>query len=266
MRITTWNVDKGLRPNQAPFLEEAVPDVVGLQEVSGRHRSFTTSSLERLGLVYVLHAPEGELGSPYGLVLASRWPLVRIEPKELGLDLLERVQCAMLDAPGGRIEITMVHVPPGMRKVAGRPDPSAKIQTFQSLTQYYGQASDKRQVLLGDFNMPMDELSDGTQTFFGNAHQRGVEEAFYRAASRQSLRDTFRTLHFTPGHGFTKPAVSWLNKGNRASSRPRRFDHVFASPELRAVSANYADAERIWHANVSDHLPLTVELDVGTDV
>lgn len=266
MRFITWNVDKGLRTNQVPFLVEAAPDVVALQEVSGRHRSFTRASLEQLGLRHVLHTPEGERGSAYGLVLASRWPLLRVEPGDVGLDVVERVLCAVLDVPGGSIEVTTVHVPPGMRKVAGRPDPSAKIQTFQALTEFYGRPATAPRVLLGDFNTPQDELVDGTQTFFGNAHQRGVEEAFYRVASRQSLRDTFRILHFTPGHGFAKPAVSWLNKGNRASSRPRRFDHVFASPELRVVSANYADAERIWNANVSDHLPLTVEFDVGTVV
>lgn len=263
MRFTTWNVDKGLRLNQAPFLAEAAPDVVALQEVSGRHRSFTTSSLEQLGLHHVLHAPKGDRGSVYGLVLASRWPLVRVEPAEVGLDVVERVLCAILEAPGGSIEVTTVHVPPGMRKVAGRPDPSAKIQTFRALTEFYGRPTTTPRVLLGDFNTPQDELVDGAQTFFGNAHQRGVEEEFYRVASRQSLRDAFRSVHFTPGHGFGTPAVSWLNKGNRASSRPRRFDHVFASPELRVVSTSYADSDRIWSANVSDHLLLTVELDVG---
>lgn len=266
MRFTTWNVDKGLRQNQAPFLAETAPDVVALQEVSGRHRTFTTSLLEQLGLLHILHAPEGELGSAYGLVLASRWPLVHVEPAEVGLDAVERVLCAMLDAPGGTIEVTTVHVPPGMRRVAGRPDPSAKIQTFESLTEFYGRPTTAPRVLLGDFNTPQDELTNGTQTFFGNAHQRGVEAEFYRVASRQSLRDTFRSFHFTPGHGFGTPAVSWLNKGNRASSRPRRFDHLFASAELRVVSASFADSERIWPENISDHLPLTVELDFGTGV
>lgn len=257
MRITTWNVDKGLRPDQVPLLEEAEADIVALQEVSVSHLPRMRATFERLGLPSIVHTLHDERRSfPFGLLIASRWPLERIDPPGLTIPFPERALCARVAAPGGGVEVMTVHVPPGKMKVDGRPNPEAKIGTFEGLTTYYRNPAQHPQILCGDFNTPKDEGEDGTATFFGSRRQAGVEQAFHHVVTCESLRDAFRTRR-----GFRVRASSWWNKANRKKSPPRRFDHVFTSPSLHPVEAQYAPGERVWPAGVSDHLPLTVTLD-----
>ncbi len=153
-----------------------------------------------------------------------------------------------------------IHVPQARGKVKDARTPLPRSRLFEALTEHYRGPATHAQVLLGDFNTPKHEFNDGTMAFFGNARQRQVEEEFYRVVGLHVLRDVFRSCNFRPEHGFQAPAKSWQNSGRRDTSQPRRFDHVFASPELQPVSAIYPDAARIWGDRISDHLPLTVEL------
>ncbi len=260
MRLVTWNVQRGLRQNQVPFLQEAAPDIIALQEISAKHLGFTTASLVQLGLPHIISTLDDDSRPAFGLALASRWHLERAAPASSVLSDGGRAICAVVESPKRATEVMTIHVPPGTRKVEGRPNPTAKIETFEALTEHYRRTATHAQVLLGDFNTPKHEFNDGTMAFFGNARQRQVEEEFYRVVGLHVLRDVFRSCNFRPEHGFQAPAKSWQNSGRRDTSQPRRFDHVFASPELQPVSAIYPDAARIWGDRISDHLPLTVEL------
>ena len=257
MRITTWNVDKGLRPNQVPILEQAEPDIVALQEVSLSHHAFMRAALGHLGMAFMEHTLSDESRRSSGVLLASRWPLERIDPPGPALPYMERALGALIEAPAGTIEVLTVHVPPGMTKVNGRANPGAKIETFQGLAEYYRRPSTHGQILCGDFNTPEEEYESGTVAFFGAKHQAQVEREFHHVVTSEALRDAFRSLH-----GYGVHANSWLNKARRQTSSPRRFDHVFASPSFRPVEAEYAPEEKVWGAGLSDHLPLTVTLEL----
>ena len=257
MRITTWNVDKGLRPNQVPILEQAEPDIVALQEVSLSYLAFMRAALGHLGMAFIEHTLNDKTRLHYGLLLASRWPLERINPPGPTLPYVERALCALIEAPAGTIEVITVHVPPGTTKVDGRANPGAKIETFQGLTEYYRRPATHGQILCGDFNTPEEEYETGAVAFFGAKPQAQVEWEFHHVVTSEALRDAFRTLH-----GYGVRANSWLNTARRQTSPPRRFDHVFASPSFRPVEAEYAPEEQVWGAGLSDHLPLTVALEL----
>ena len=59
------------------------------------------------------------------------------------------------------------------------------------------------------------------------------------------LRDVFRSLH-----GYEVDACSWVVR-RKGLVRRRRFDHVFASERLKAISCEYVTAWR--EARLSDH-------------
>ena len=116
MRITTWNVDKGLRPNQVPVLAQGKPDIVALQEVSAAHLEPMSTALGHLGLSSLVHTLNDTKRFPFVLLLASRWPLERIDPQGLSLPFMERSLCAVMQTPAGDLEVMTVHVPPGKRR------------------------------------------------------------------------------------------------------------------------------------------------------
>ena len=259
MRITTWNVDKGLRANQVPILVELEPDIVALQEVAQSHMPRVEDVLSRLGLVHIVHTLYDERRYDFGLVMAARWPLERLTLTNLVLPFRERALGGLIQSPSRPLEVVTVHVP----AATSSPTPAVKIDTLKGLAAYYRLPEINARILCGDFNTPMEEHADGTTIFFGRPDQARVEASFHEAVTREALRDAFRTLR-----GFGVPAVSWLNKARRDTSTPRRFDHVFVSPGITPSEAEYGNAERIWHTrpSISDHLPLTVELNLSEHI
>jgi endonuclease/exonuclease/phosphatase family metal-dependent hydrolase len=110
-------------------------------------------------------------------------------------------------------------------------------------------------ILCGDFNSPEVETVDGPVPFStGGKRQYDAEMSVLIGLEASGLFDVFRQLH-----GEVVDLWSYVDRqGGR--ERRRRFDHVFASSQLRPTSAAYLTDWQI--ANLSDHAGVLVEFAV----
>jgi exonuclease III len=130
-------------------------------------------------------------------------------------------------------------------------------------------------ILCGDLNTPQSESADGAVITWGQDIIPGEGVRFWKswrdtfgrvdtgerfdAAERSvltglakfDLPDVFRTLK---GYGVVEHSWCWKAKGRCIG---RRFDHVFASPQLHAVRCEYLHALR--ETGLSDHSAIEVD-------
>lgn len=95
------------------------PDVVALQEVTAytaepRREALVSEGWCSFVISFDLAPSSFSPTGPrrYGLVLASRLPLVTHHPGRFPVPWRERVLTATIDVPDGCVEITTTHVPP----------------------------------------------------------------------------------------------------------------------------------------------------------
>jgi endonuclease/exonuclease/phosphatase family metal-dependent hydrolase len=253
LRILSWNVRNGGGRRRAQQLEVVFardPAVVALQEV-------TAPSLEAFGDAFAaagMHvvdsfrlAPHGVLlrgPRRYGQLIASRWPLQTLPPEEFPIPWPERVLSARVYSPWGQVELHTTHIPPGAS------NGWIKIETLEGIYDRLARPSAMPRILCGDFNTPKEELTDGTVVTWARPKRGQRWEAGERnvvcGLAAHGLPDVFRGLH-----GYGTSAASIVIRG-----RPRRYDHVFASPELRPEQCTYLHEAR--DRGLSDHAPVEV--------
>jgi len=186
------------------------------------------------------------------LVLASRLSLVTHDPERFPVPWQERVLSATIRVPSGRVEITTTHVPPGSS------NGWIKIEHLEGLRLGLAAGSSMPRLLCGDFNTPRRELPDGEVITFGQTEAGRLSRgrgARWDAAERDILLgladlgmpDVFRALY-----GYQPQPASWILKRGHARF-PRRFDHVFAGPNLRPTAFTYVHELR--ESGASDHSP-----------
>lgn len=227
------------------------PDVVALQEITATTVGPWRQRLAQLGLTYCadtadqLEAPRG-----YANLLAARWPLTA-EPPASGTLFPEKLLSASLAG----IEVHVFHAPTGVGSGWG------KVDALESLHCRISRPSSVPQIVCGDFNAPQAEppgrpLVTFAQDAATGAHLDHEPRWFSRwhgehasakpwdadrwdsaernvlAPDHLGLVDVFRDLYPDA------PDASWVWRGGGTPTR-RRFDHVFASPDLRPWSFRY---------------------------
>ena len=263
--LLSWNVAGRTRrwPDQLAAIRRLDPDVVALQEVTastaGRWRQALASEgwcsfVFSFDLAPSSFAPTGP--RRYGLVLASRLPLVVHDPERFAVPWQERVLSATIHLPNGSVEITTTHVPPGSS------NGWIKIEHLEGLRLGLAASGSTPRLLCGDFNTPRRELPTGEVITFGQTDAGRLNRARgarWDAAERDimlgladlRMPDVFRALY-----GYQPQPASWILKCGDARF-PRRFDHVFADPSLRPTAFTYVHELR--ESGVSDHSPAFVE-------
>lgn len=275
MRLITWNTAARSRKlgAQARFLEERVPDVIALQEVSPRTFAVWQTTLPGIGLPFVRSSLPDRLAGTrkrhLGVLIASRFPLGECVGPVAQCPWEEKSLSLIVESPFGPIALHAVHVPPGSS------NGWVKVETLEAISGALARHHHTPTILAGDFNTPQCELADGTVITWAqrvNKEGRPVLRKTIRGGSGQrwdsaerdvlvglrefGLRDVFRALH-----GYEVQAASWvLNR--KGMSVGRRFDHVFASPELLARRCEYLHGART--SRLSDHAAL--EVDFGPEI
>jgi endonuclease/exonuclease/phosphatase family metal-dependent hydrolase len=117
--------------------------------------------------------------------------------------------------------------------------------------------TDCPRILCGDFNEPRKEQRNGRVITWANynKYSKSVDpdawdkavKSIFNGLPEQGVRDAVR---YVMGERVIHQ-VSYPAKGNGKS---RRYDHVFASEQLRPVEARYIEVSR----KVSDHRPVLV--------
>jgi exonuclease III len=264
MRLVSWNVAgrRKLAAQQIDFLGGLEPQVVALQEVRPTTAEKWQHGLSAAGLPYSVTSPLGQRqGLPgarrTGVLTASTWPVIATN-ESVG-PWNEKVLATRIDTPGGLIDVVNVHVPPGSS------NGWVKVEVLEAVFDFISSLEGPR-VLTGDFNLPQEELEDGTvvtwaQTRRANgtyslrpsrgARWDSAERNIMEGLPRRGLSDAFRSVH-----GAAAREYSWysLNRGKRVG---RRFDHVFASQELPLHACRYI-AEGC-DTGLSDHSPIVVD-------
>ena len=240
----TWNLGRRSHPDQARIFADADADVFTLQEVSTLRTASAKIELARVGLSHVISSKATGQGSPFSMMVASRWPVTERMPHDVDVARPDRVQVVIIHTPHGDVELVHVHVP-----AARSSGVATKVSTYEGLARYLATNRSTPRVLCGDLNTPKHE-SNGHIEYWGNARQQRAERGVIEGGEASGLRDAFRALHPSTAIG------SW-----RASKTvTRRYDHVFASFHFEPVAAAYGDLEAIAEAGVSDHAPLRVAL------
>jgi exonuclease III len=270
IELLSWNVAarKGRLSDQVKAIRDRDPDILALQEVTPELAGFWETELaSHTNLSSVETTLAGvQARGVRGVLLASRWPLERLAVSTEGFPFPEKVLGVVVHAaPGGPLEVYTTHVPPG---VSNGWD---KIRHLEALHRCLARSEGNRRVLCGDFNTPRDEWSDGTVITWaqdpatGELNRRPGWRLFRRdgdsdwdpvrwdagernvleGLAQRDLTDVFRLLgRFPPGD----QSWYWRGFGREVG---RRFDHVFASKDLRPQEAGYLHGWR--ERKLSDH-------------
>ena len=244
MRIVAWNIRAGggrRGEALATQLRHWSPDVVALCEFRATPPSLVLArALANLGLTHQLTTADPAAPSVNRLLVASRWPLGRIDqrraPSEPGRWLL-----ALVGAPRP-FALGAMHVP---NRVTGR-----KWPFLDGVLAVAERWSGGPALLVGDTNSGRPGLDEESAAF--NEREGGWIENLERAG----WRDAFRHLRGTAR------AYTWYspNAGNGF-----RLDQAFLNP---ALLPSLAGARHVWgrhktapgRAALSDHAALLVDL------
>ncbi len=259
--IATWNINSvRLRADLvAAFLEAHAPDVLCLQEIKCVNDAFPLKAFAKLGYVHVgVHGQKGY----HGVATLSRHRLAVVETRSFcGLDDCRHI--ATSHRLGGRdVLIHNFYVPAG----GDEPDPARNPKFAHKLgflEEMKAVAASPGAVLVGDLNIaPLEhdvwshrQLLDvvshtpvETETLTGLIRDGGWVDLMRRHTPEPEKLYTWWSYR----------AADWA-----ASDRGRRLDHVWAAPDLAALSTGFdiLREARGWE-RPSDHVPVIARFAV----
>ena len=266
MRIATWNINSlrlrmGLLGDLASQLN---PDVICLQETKVPDDLFPMADVVALGYPHVIH--RGMKGYN-GVAILSRHPLQRLD---IAPDWCGKGDCrhiaAMVEAPGGPIELHDFYVPAGGDEPdrAINPKFGHKLDFIAETRNWFAaRGTLSRAVLVGDLNIaPLEHDVWSHKQLLKIVSHTPSETAGLMEWLNAGFVDALR--HFVPDDQKLYTWWSYRNKDWRVANRGRRLDHVWVTPDLRGALKEHTvlvDA-RDWERG-SDHVPVCVELGLG---
>lgn len=273
LKILSWNVANRFRKQklQLDAIIARSPDVMGLQEISSRTLPLWVEGFHKSGYRHIVSSFDlaedlSLLTGPrrYGLLIASRYPLISIDPQIVNIPWKERLLSARIFSNNLVFEFHTAHIPPGVSHKW------IKIDTFNGIYQYFSIPNNQTpRVLCGDFNSPQAELKNGEVITWGqrigknnsimirrnhiawDAGERSVIEGL----AEYDLHDIFRLIN-----GYEKEDYSWVVKRKGIIKAQRRFDHIFASMTLLPKKCQYIHEFR--EKNLSDHSAMEAEFNI----
>ena len=260
MRLVSWNVN-GLRAcaNKGflEFLERSRASVVGIQEV----RAFPTQLDASVRAPRGWHATFSAADRPgySGVAIYSR-----VEPDRVDTSLGD----ARFDAEGriivahfGKVVVASVYFPKGSGKERDNSRVPYKLEFYAAAFDHLERLRSRRAVfVMGDFNTAHEPIDLARPA--SNAKTSGFlpeERAELERWIASGWVDTFRARH--PGEA---GHYSWWRQwgGAREQNVGWRIDYVLAS----AMAARRVKEAFIWpHVTGSDHCPVGVDIEAGTD-
>lgn len=255
MRIASWNVNS-LRvrlPQVLQWLEQAQPDVLGLQETKLTDPDFPLAALEAAGYRAVFSGQK----TYNGVAL-----LARSQPEDVVTDLagLEDPQRRVMAASVDGVRIWNLYVPNGQSVDSDKY--FYKLGWLEALAgQLAGElAQHERVVVMGDFNIaPDDRDVHDPVAWEGRILCSEPERAALGGLLALGMEDLFRR--------FDQPEATFSWWDYRAAGFRRnlglRIDLILANPAMAAVCTRCeVDREpRRWE-RPSDHAPVTADFSV----
>lgn len=256
MRILHWNILHGGGSRRMPEIVLSLlahrPDIVVLTEYRVTIGGQIRGVLGDHGLVHQLctDPPKGK----NGVVIASRWPLLRVPtPELLPAPLHVRWLDAQIAAGDGEFFLTGVHIPDDSR-------PSPKAAFWRQMLVMAEQRCAQRHLFIGDFNTGRHRIDEAGASFGCTSLLGAVCTLGYADAFRHFHPERREWTWLPPPGDRATPA----NTGTFAPpSSGFRIDSALVSgplmPALRA--AFYSHSER--ETAVSDHSAMLVDLEIS---
>jgi exodeoxyribonuclease-3 len=259
--IATWNINSvRLRTGSiARFAAETKVDVICLQEIKCRNGEFPTAAFKDMGFKH-LHVV-GQKGW-HGVAIASRIKLEPLEAPPLCPKREARVAAVRIDG----IEIHNLYVPAG----ADIPDPTVnekfahKLDVLARMRRSYRKRKGAGPlIIVGDLN-----VAPGEHDVWSHKQLLDVVSHTPMETTRlDAVRDEGGFVDLARRH---RPApeklFSWWSYRSpdwTKNNRGRRLDHIWASPEVAAVTSQFTIHVpcRSWE-RPSDHVPVSVRVSL----
>jgi len=257
MKIASWNVNS-LRvrlEHVVDWLQQAQPDVLGLQETKLVDDKFPIAEIEALGYRCAFS------GQPTynGVAVLSRLPIEDVTTELAGF---EDPQRRVLGAQIGALRLLNLYVPNGQNVDSDKY--GYKLDWLAALRAQLSREIEKHEyiAIIGDFNIaPADGDVHDPEGWEGKILCSPKERAALGEILALGFEDTYRL--------FDQPEKSFSWWDYRAAAFRRnmglRIDLVLASASLsrRCVSAGIDTAPRKLE-RPSDHAPVYAEFDLST--
>ncbi len=259
MRIATWNINgiKARIDNLLHWLEEAKPDVVGLQEIKSVDEAFPAAPIEALGYNVATHGQKGF----NGVAILSKRPLDDVTRGLPGGDddSHARFIAATIPADEGVVRFACAYMPNG--NPIGGEKFAYKLAWLERLQRWAAAELETEVPLVigGDYNVIPEEIdAKYPGNWVTDALFQPQTRAAYRALMALGLTDAVRAVDDGGGiYTFWDYQAGAWQKNNGI-----RIDHMLLSAEAtdRLRQAGIDRHVRSWE-KPSDHVPVWVELD-----
>ena len=262
MRLATWNVNSvtARLPRLLPWLEEAQPDVLCLQET--KTASFPVDEVGELGYE-VAHNGDGRWN---GVAILSRVGLDSVEllfpgqpgyaGEEDALFSTPVVEARAVGASCGGLRVWSLYVPNG--RMLGHPHYDYKLAWLTALREALApEVAAGPFAVMGDFNIaPTDADVWDAAAFRGSTHVTAPERKALADLQSLGLRDV------VPRALKGEPFTYWdYRAGMFHKGMGMRIDLVYVNEPV-TVSDAWVDREARKGTGPSDHAPVVVDVEL----
>ncbi|MDZ7810971.1 MAG: exodeoxyribonuclease III [Arhodomonas sp.] len=252
MKIASWNVNslKVRLPQVLAWLEQARPDIVGLQETKLTDENFPAEAMAEAGYQSV-HSGQKTYN---GVAVLAREPITGAVTDIPGFEDHQR---RVLAATIGHTRFINLYVPNG--KAVGDEKYDYKLAWLSHLREWLAAEQERhpRLAVVGDFNIaPEDRDVHDPEAWRERILCSTPEREALQALTGLGLHDSFRCFDQPEG------TFSWWDyrMNNFKRNRGLRIDLILTAPALtERLTASYVDRDpRAWE-RPSDHAPVVAE-------
>jgi exodeoxyribonuclease III len=255
MKIATWNVNslRARLDHLQTWLQQAHPDVLGIQETKLPDDEFPADQLRSVGYEVLFSGQKGY----NGVAILARHPGEDAAASIPGLaDDQRRILAATYDG----VRVVDVYVPNG--SFVGSKKYDYKLDWLEHLVAFLEREIQRhgRLVLLGDFNIaPDDRDVYNPKLWEGRVLCSAPERQAFRALLDLGLADAFRLFEPANGH------YTWWDYRGKALERNQglRIDHLLVTEALQSacIACRIDRTPRGWE-KPSDHAPVVAQFDI----
>jgi exodeoxyribonuclease-3 len=257
MKIASWNVNSlNVRlPHLQQWLQEFVPDVVGLQETKLEDHKFPEDALLAAGYRSAFVGQK----TYNGVAILARHPIGDVQ---LGIPGFDDAQARAIAATVNGVRIVNLYVVNGQD--IGTDKYAYKLRWLDAVHAWVADELQRhpKLVVLGDFNIAPDDRDVHDPMVWNDDHilTSTAERGALRGLLELGLHDAFRLHHDDAG------IFSWWDYRQAAFRRDLglRIDLTLVSDALKAdaIQAGIDRTPRTWE-RASDHTPAWVQLAAG---
>ena len=256
MKIASFNVNSinARLPRVVEWLEDAQPDVVGLQELKCMDEKFPRFEIEALGYNIETHGQK----TYNGVAILSKHPIEDVRrglPGNEGDEQSRYIECFT-----GGVRFGCLYLPNGNPTPGDKFD--YKLRWMDHLVNHAKSLLKQEEILVlsGDYNIcPKDEDVYDPKGWTTDALCRPESRKRYRQLLNLGLTDALRQMK-PSGTDYT----FWdYQAGAWQKDNGLRIDHHLLSPQAADVLKDcYVDRKPRGQEKASDHTPIILELDL----